>query len=90
MQSDRLVESFQEQVDNEPSAQMEPNSRIEAQVESSRPLLIYNKVSAVINEPKSIGNSPLKDTEQGELPVESSVDKEPKTGSPVWYEYGCV
>lgn len=60
----------------------------ETQVES-RPFLIYNKVSAVINESKNIG-SPMKDAAQDEILTEPPTEKEPKTGSPIWYEYGCV
>lgn len=87
-QADRLLsESFQEQGDN--TAPTETNLKPEAQVES-RPFLIYNKVSAVINESKNIGSSPMKDTVQDEALTESAADKEPKTGSPIWYEYGCV
>ncbi|XP_018393533.1 PREDICTED: girdin [Cyphomyrmex costatus] len=84
--ADRLLsESFQEQGDN--SAQVETNLKSETQAES-RPFLIYNKVSAVINESKNIG-SPMKDAAQDEALTEPA-DKEPKTGSPIWYEYGCV
>lgn len=86
MQTDRLLsESFQEQGDNVHAAQME--TKPETQVES-RPFLIYNKVSAVINESKNIG--PIKDATQDEALTEPSAEKEPKTGSPIWYEYGCV
>lgn len=88
-QADRLLsESFQEQGDVH-SAQMETNLKPETQVEP-RPFLIYNKVSAVINESKNIGSSPMKDVAQDEALTEPPADKEPKTGSPIWYEYGCV
>jgi len=88
MQTDRLLsESFQEQGEN--TAQMETNLKPETQIES-RPFLIYNKVSAVINESKNIDSSPMKDAAQDEALTESPADKEPKTGSPIWYEYGCV
>lgn len=66
---------------------METNLKPETQAES-RPFLIYNKVSAVINESKNI-SSPIKDVAQDEALAEPN-DKEPKTGSPIWYEYGCV
>lgn len=88
MQADRLLsESFQEQGDNVHAAQME--TKPETQVES-RPFLIYNKVSAVINESKNIGSSSIKDAAQDEALTEPPAEKEPKTGSPIWYEYGCV
>lgn len=88
-QTDRLLsESFQEQGDVH-AAQMETNLKPETQVES-RPFLIYNKVSAVINESKNIGSSPMKNAAQDEALTEPPADKEPKTGSPIWYEYGCV
>ncbi|XP_011163075.1 girdin [Solenopsis invicta] len=84
--ADRLLsESFQEQGDS--AAHMETNLKPETQAES-RPFLIYNKVSAVINESKNI-SSPIKDVAQDEALAEPN-DKEPKTGSPIWYEYGCV
>ncbi|KAL6267680.1 hypothetical protein P5V15_000755 [Pogonomyrmex californicus] len=88
--TDRLLsESFQEQGDNVHTAQMETNLKPETQVES-RPFLIYNKVSAVINESKNVGSNPMKDATQDEAFTEPPTDKEPKTGSPIWYEYGCV
>lgn len=90
MQTDRLLgEPFQEQGDDVHTTQMETNLKPEGQVES-RPFLIYNKVSAVINESKNVSNSPIKDATQDEVLTEPSADKEPKTGSPIWYEYGCV
>ncbi|XP_011637512.1 girdin isoform X2 [Pogonomyrmex barbatus] len=88
--TDRLLsESFQEQGDNVHTTQMETNLKPETQVES-RPFLIYNKVSAVINESKNVGSNPMKDATQDEAFTEPPTDKEPKTGSPIWYEYGCV
>ncbi|XP_014471208.1 PREDICTED: girdin isoform X2 [Dinoponera quadriceps] len=89
--ADRLLgESYQEQGDdNHHAAQMESNLKSETQVES-RPFLIYNKVSAVINESKSVAGTPMKDAAQEETLAEPPADKEPKTGSPIWYEYGCV
>ncbi|XP_032664261.1 girdin [Odontomachus brunneus] len=85
--ADRLLgESYPEQGDD---AQIEPNLKSETQVES-RPFLIYNKVSAVINESKNVAGTPMKDTAQDEALTEPPADKEPKTGSPIWYEYGCV
>lgn len=89
-QADRLLgESYQEQGDEGHPAQMEANLKPETQVES-RPFLIYNKVSAVINESKNVAGTPMKDTAQDEALTEPPADKEPKTGSPIWYEYGCV
>ncbi|KAL0118170.1 hypothetical protein PUN28_009084 [Cardiocondyla obscurior] len=86
--TDRLLnESFQEQGDNVHAAQME--TKPETQIES-RPFLIYNKVSAVINDSKNIGSTPIKDAGQDEALTEPPAEKEPKTGSPIWYEYGCV
>lgn len=87
IQTDRLLgESFQEQGND--TVQVETNVKSETQVEP-RPFLIYNKVSAVINESKNV-NSPMKDATRDEVLAEAPVDKEPKTGSPIWYEYGCV
>lgn len=89
-QADRLLgEHYQEQGDDRHTAQMEPNLKSETQVES-RPFLIYNKVSAVINESKNVTGTPMKDAAQDEALTEPPADKEPKTGSPIWYEYGCV
>lgn len=85
-QTDRLLsESFQEQGDNAAQLETKPETQVE-----SRPFLIYNKVSAVINESKNIGSSPIKDAAQDEALAEPPAEKEPKTGSPIWYEYGCV
>ncbi|XP_011637588.1 girdin isoform X3 [Pogonomyrmex barbatus] len=81
--------SLPEQGDNVHTTQMETNLKPETQVES-RPFLIYNKVSAVINESKNVGSNPMKDATQDEAFTEPPTDKEPKTGSPIWYEYGCV
>ncbi|XP_070151951.1 girdin isoform X2 [Polyergus mexicanus] len=71
------------------AVQMETNTKSETQVES-RPFLIYNKVSAVINESKNVSSNSMKDAARDEVLAEPPVDKEPKTGSPIWYEYGCV
>ncbi|XP_054016628.1 girdin isoform X2 [Hylaeus anthracinus] len=83
-------ESLQEEGDDRRSVLMEQTPRPEVQVEP-RPVLIYNKVSAVINESKNISNSGMKDVEQAETIMEKDpMEKDPKAGSPVWYEYGCV
>lgn len=88
MQTDKLLgEPFQEQGND--AVQMETNTKSETQVES-RPFLIYNKVSAVINESKNVSSNSIKDTARDEVLAEAPVEKEPKTGSPIWYEYGCV
>lgn len=55
-----------------------------------RPVLIYNKVSAVINESNNLNNSGMKDVGQEETIIETPVDKDSKVGNQVWYEYGCV
>lgn len=68
---------------------MEQTSRSEVQVEP-RPVLIYNKVSAVINESNNLNNSGIKDVGQEETIIETPVDKDSKVGNQVWYEYGCV
>ncbi|XP_051166692.1 girdin [Leptopilina boulardi] len=64
----------------------EQNSRVETPNES-RPFLIYNRVSAVINDSSNINNSGQNSTQE-----ESLVDSPPRKdkASPVWYEYGCV
>nr|XP_012146107.1 PREDICTED: daple-like protein isoform X1 [Megachile rotundata] len=77
-----------EQGDDRRSILLEQTPRPEVQVEP-RPVLIYNKVSAVINESKNLNNSDMKDVGQEEI-VETPVDKDTKAGNPVWYEYGCV
>lgn len=68
---------------------MEQTSRSEVQVEP-RPVLIYNKVSAVINESNNLNDSGMKDVGQEETIIETPVDKDSKVGNQVWYEYGCV
>ncbi|XP_016840848.1 daple-like protein [Nasonia vitripennis] len=61
-----------------------------------RPLLIYNKVSAVINDSTTTTATPLAkksmdDSKSSEKDlVEASNDKDRKTANSVWYEYGCV
>lgn len=55
-----------------------------------RPVLIYNKVSAVINESNNLNDSGMKDVGQEETIIETPVDKDSKVGNQVWYEYGCV
>ncbi|XP_043789080.1 protein Daple [Apis laboriosa] len=77
-----------EQGDDRRSILLEQTSRSEVQVEP-RPVLIYNKVSAVINESKNLNNSGMKNVAQEEM-METPVDKDSKTGNQVWYEYGCV
>ncbi|XP_012258487.2 girdin isoform X3 [Athalia rosae] len=54
------------------------------------PVLIYNKVSATINESRNISTSEkdIPNNEEG-VTVERSSEKDVKAGS-VWYEYGCV
>ncbi|XP_072753256.1 uncharacterized protein Girdin [Anoplolepis gracilipes] len=82
-----LGEPFQEQGND---SVQETNAKPETQVSESRPFLIYNKVSAVINESKNVSSNSMKDAARDEVLAEAPVDKEPKTGSPIWYEYGCV
>ncbi|XP_058796808.1 girdin [Phymastichus coffea] len=54
-----------------------------------RPLLIYNKVSAVINDSTTTTASTTPKSETKDF--DGSNDKERKpTKKPVWYEYGCV
>ncbi|XP_011496229.1 PREDICTED: protein Daple [Ceratosolen solmsi marchali] len=59
----------------------------------SRPLLIYNKVSAVINDSMATTSTTpkknLDDSKNIDL-VDVSNDKDRKTANSVWYEYGCV
>ncbi|XP_050587034.1 protein Daple isoform X1 [Bombus affinis] len=78
-----------EQGDDRRSILLEQTSRSEVQVEP-RPVLIYNKVSAVINESNNLNNSGMKDVGQEETIIETPVDKDSKVGNQVWYEYGCV
>lgn len=80
---------MQEQGDDRRSILLEQTSRSEGQAEP-RPVLIYNKVSAVINESKNLNNSEMKDVGQEETVIETPVDKDSKAGNQVWYEYGCV
>lgn len=47
-------------------------------------------MSAVINESKNINSGTPKDIVQDEGLTETPTDKDPKTGCPIWYEYGCV
>ncbi|XP_015121094.1 protein Daple [Diachasma alloeum] len=67
----------------------DPQSNRPTQDQTPRSVLIYNKVSAVINETQSLTtpvNEQLPNEEIGEpLPA-----KDPKVGNSVWYEYGCV
>ncbi|XP_008543968.1 girdin isoform X2 [Microplitis demolitor] len=67
-------------------------SRTEVRPVESRPFLIYNKISAVINEPKNTiapensgQNDEITDTT---IPVNK--DGNSKVGNSIWYEYGCV
>ncbi|XP_015438063.1 PREDICTED: girdin isoform X1 [Dufourea novaeangliae] len=78
-----------EQGDDTPSILTDEPPRPEVQAEP-RPVLIYNKVSAVINESKNMNSSEMKEVGQEEAIMETPMDKDPKAGSPVWYEYGCV
>ncbi|KAK1117749.1 hypothetical protein K0M31_015690 [Melipona bicolor] len=78
-----------EQGDDRRSILLEQTSRSEVQAEP-RPVLIYNKVSAVINESKNLNNSEMKDVGQEETVIETPMDKDSKAGNQVWYEYGCV
>ncbi|XP_047355812.1 protein Daple [Vespa velutina] len=78
-----------EQEDDRRTVQLDQNLRTESQTEA-RPFLIYNKVSAVINESKNINSGTPKDMVQDEGLTETPTDKDPKTGCPIWYEYGCV
>lgn len=81
----------------------EPSSHThhhQTQGETTRPLLIYNKVSAVINDTSTIttttGNPLTKKNIDESLRnldkdlLDSSNEKDRKTANSVWYEYGCV
>ncbi|CAK9824149.1 CCDC88A [Anthophora retusa] len=78
-----------EQGEDRRSILLEQTPRPEVQVEP-RPVLIYNKVSAVINESKNLSNSGIKTAGQEESMMETPIDKDSKAGNQVWYEYGCV
>ncbi|KOC65805.1 Girdin [Habropoda laboriosa] len=80
---------YLEQGDDRRSILLEQTPRPEVQAEP-RPVLIYNKVSAVINESKNLSNSGIKTVGQEETMMETPVDKDSKAGNQVWYEYGCV
>ncbi|XP_043277074.1 girdin isoform X2 [Venturia canescens] len=72
------------------SSQQEQSPRLEIPPCEPRPFLIYNKVSAVINESKNMSTGVKEETRNDEIPAEPQTVKEPKTRNPVWYEYGCV
>lgn len=65
----------------------EKSNRPEEQVQS-RPFLIYNKVSAVINESTTL--SPVEEPNSQQDFGEPHTAKDSKVGNSVWYEYGCV
>ncbi|KAI4487161.1 PREDICTED: girdin isoform X1 [Polistes canadensis] len=82
--------SLPEQEDDRRTVHLDQNLRTETQTEA-RPFLIYNKVSAVINESKNINSPTTKDIVQDEGLTETPTNKEDiRTGCPIWYEYGCV
>ncbi|XP_023290740.1 girdin isoform X2 [Orussus abietinus] len=84
----RMGEPSQSLQDEVRPSQVEQSTRPEP-VTESRPFLIYNKVSTVINESKNV-NTSMKDPGPDEVLVDTPTDRDPKTGSSVWYEYGCV
>lgn len=59
------------------------------QDQTPRSVLIYNKVSAVINESQSL-TTPVDEHPQNEEISEPLTAKDQKVGNSVWYEYGCV
>lgn len=65
------------------------NPELDTQGGGKHPVLIYNKVSAVINESRNISTTEKDIPDKNEAPVERSPEKDAKAGS-VWYEYGCV
>lgn len=54
----------------------------------TRPFLIYNKISAVINETTTL--SPVEEPNTPQDIGEPHTAKDSKVGNSVWYEYGCV
>ena len=73
------------------SSQQEQPPKAEVPPSELRPFLIYNKVSAVINESKNVTTTSAKDEEENdEIAAEPRTEKDSKTGNSVWYEYGCV
>ncbi|KAJ8673993.1 hypothetical protein QAD02_005255 [Eretmocerus hayati] len=59
----------------------------------ARPYLIYNKVSAVINDTTTLTTMPVTNNETKNIDTSPDVtgsDKDRKTANSVWYEYGCV
>ncbi|XP_015585133.1 girdin [Cephus cinctus] len=85
----RVSDTLQQSEEDGRANPVEQSGRAEQQSEA-RPFLIYNKVSAVINESKNLSTTGVKDPEHDEVLVDTPSDKDPKTGSSVWYEYGCV
>ncbi|XP_011298631.1 girdin [Fopius arisanus] len=59
------------------------------QDQAARSVLIYNKVSAVINETQNL-TTPVDEQLPNEEIGEPLTAKDPKVGNSVWYEYGCV
>ncbi|KAK0181253.1 hypothetical protein PV327_003551 [Microctonus hyperodae] len=90
----KLAEPLPQSPTNVDDQSVHDQSRNEVKSESlSRPFLIYNKVSAVINESKGLTTTAaLDDSGQNEELVggESPPMKESKVGNSIWYEYGCV
>ncbi|KAG8041958.1 hypothetical protein G9C98_007262 [Cotesia typhae] len=67
-------------------------SRTEARPGESRPFLIYNKISAVINEPKNtiVAENSTPNDEIPDITIPVNKDGNSKVGNSIWYEYGCV
>ncbi|XP_034943771.1 girdin [Chelonus insularis] len=72
--------------DSQSSHQDQPRNEVKSE---ARPFLIYNKVSAVINDTKTT-NTPVQETTHNNDIGESLPTKDSKVGNSIWYEYGCV
>lgn len=70
------------------------NSTTSATDQAPSTLLMYNRISNVINDPKLVGGTasmPLsQETALGNSPSNGTNEKRKPDDNAVWYEYGCV
>lgn len=70
------------------------NSTTSATEQAPSTILMYNRISTVIGDPKVVGSAtsmPLsQETALGNSPSNGTNDKRKPDDNAVWYEYGCV
>lgn len=80
---------------DDPSMYQQQSSQQEAPFNDQRPVVVFNKISANINDTCTVTTTTtskknVDDSKNNEKDLDISNEKDRKAANSVWYEYGCV